>query len=250
MFQNIKSLAKANLLFALLTIISYAQAQQGDPKMTEIWEPQPKIVTPGIATGAPSDAIILFDGSDLSKWQHSDGKPAQWEVKDGIMTVKPGTGVITTKQAFGDMQLHVEFRTPEKVEGESQGRGNSGIIIQGRYEVQVLDCYNNKTYSNGMIGSIYKQYIPLANACRKPGEWQTYDIIFTAPRFNDEGRAIVPANVTVLLNNILVQNHVDILGTIQFIGLPKYEKHNLKEPLTLQDHGNLVSYRNIWVREL
>jgi hypothetical protein len=223
---------------------------QKDPVTTELWEPVPPVVTPGEGTAAPSDAIVLFNGKDLSEWVDSKGAPAAWEVKDGAMTVTPGKGTISTKRSFTDCQLHIEWRTPSEVKGESQGRGNSGIFLMGLYEVQVLDCYNNITYPNGQAGSIYKQFIPLVNVCKKPGEWQIYDIIFTAPRFGESGRIVVPGTVTVLQNGVLVQNHVNLLGTTEFIGLPKVSKHETKLPIILQDHGNPVSFRNIWIREL
>ncbi|MDX2280319.1 MAG: DUF1080 domain-containing protein [Saprospiraceae bacterium] len=226
------------------------QAQITDPKATEVWTPAPRIVTPGEGTQAPSDAIVLFDGKQLDEWLSAkDSSAAKWEISDGAMTVKPGTGDIITKRNFSDFQLHLEFATPEIVKGEGQGRGNSGIFLQNRYEVQVLDCYQNRTYSNGQTGAIYKQSIPLVNACRKPGAWQTYEILYTAPRFNQDGILLTPAYVTVLHNGILIQNHVAIKGTTEYIGLPKNEAHG-KGALKLQDHGDLVRYRNIWVREL
>ena len=196
----------------------------------------------------PSDAIILFDGKDLSQWRGGNGQPARWEVKNGEMTVNQ-TGAITTTNSFGDCQLHVEWATPVEVKGEGQGRGNSGIILQGRYEVQVLDSYNNKTYFNGQAGAVYNQYAPLVNACRKPGEWQTYDIIFHAPRFDDQGAVLKPGTVTVLQNGVLVQDHVEIKGPTARKP-PQYRAHPLKQPLTLQDHHTPVRFRNIWIREL
>ena len=171
-------------------------------------------------------------------------------VSDGVLTVKPGSGVIKTKRKFNDCQLHIEFRTPAIVQGEGQGRGNSGIFLQGRYEVQVLDSYDNVTYSNGQAGSIYKQFMPLVNASKKPGEWQTYDIIFIAPHFNKDNTLKTPAYVTVLHNGVLIQNHVELKGPTQYIGAPAYKAHPLQESLMLQDHGNTVSYRNIWIREI
>jgi hypothetical protein len=220
-----------------------------DPAATEIWEPIPPKVAPGAGTAAPSDAIILFDGQDLSKWRGEKGA-AQWTVKDGAMTVAPGKGGIRTKQSFGDCQLHIEWRAPEVIEGEGQGRGNSGIFFMGQYEVQVLDSYESRTYSNGQAGSVYKQHAPLVNACKAPGEWQTYDIIFMAPVFAEDGSLRRPASVTVIHNGILVQNHVTLLGGTQYRGLPEYKAHPGKLPLGLQDHDNPVSYRNIWIREL
>ena len=232
-------------------LLSSAQRQpQGDPRLTELWAPIPRAIAPGVGTSAPSDAIVLFNGKDLSQWQLADGSPAKWNVAGDVFTVVKGAGDIRTKRAFGDCQLHTEWRTPTQIEGEGQGRGNSGVFLQGRYEVQVLDSYDNLTYSNGQAASIYKQHIPLVNASRKPGEWQTYDIFFRAPRFAENGTLVRPAYVTVVHNGVLVQDHVDLKGSTVFIGSPSYQKHNLKEPLVLQDHGNPVSYRNIWIREL
>jgi hypothetical protein len=236
---------------ALLIALSHAlSAQITDPKATEVWSPEPKIVTPGEGTKPPSDAIVLFDGKNLDNFYCvKDTGVAKWDVKDGFVTVKPNTGDIATKQSFGDCQLHIEWRSPVEVKGEGQGRGNSGIFLQSRYELQVLDSYNNRTYSNGQAGSIYKQQIPLVNACRKPGEWQAYDVLYTAPRFNADGMLVAPAHITVFQNGVVVENHAEIKGTTEYIGLPKNEAHG-KAPLKLQDHGNLVSYRNIWIREL
>lgn len=242
-----KSAVLTVILFLFATIM---EAQEGIPEVTEVHEPVPPVVTPGEGTAPPSDAIILFDGTDLSKWTGQNGDPAPWKVKDGAITVVPGTGGIQTKQGFGDVQLHLEWKSPEIVEGEGQGRGNSGVFMMGRYEVQVLDSYDNYTYPNGQAASVYKQHIPLVNACRKPGEWQTYDIIFTAPGFNEQGRVTHPARVTVIHNGVIVQNNVELWGTTKYIGLPAYTKHDDKLPLGLQDHGDLVSFRNIWIREL
>jgi hypothetical protein len=259
MFKQKKYFMINNYLLKSLTILfilsfalntGYSQEKERTPQSTEIWEPQPRKIEPGADNQPPSDAIVLFDGTDLSKWEHKDGSPAQWKVHDGMVTVKPETGMIYTKKEFGDIQLHIEFKCPESDTDEGQGKGNSGVFIQGRYEVQVLDCYDNKTYSNGQTGSLYKQHIPLVNACRKPGEWQSYDIIYTAPRFNDEGRAIVPAQMTVLHNGVVIQNRVNIQGNTSYVGAHQYQEHDMKEPIGLQDHGDLVSYRNIWVREL
>jgi len=238
-------------LLTFLLVMNNVFAQQGDPKATEVWEPIPKIVEPGKTNDQPpSDAIVLFSGKDLSGWLNKNNQPAQWKVEDNAMTVVKGTGEIHTAQKFGNCQLHIEWRTPEKVEGESQGRGNSGIFLMGQYELQVLDSYNNRTYSNGQAGSIYKQHIPLVNASKPPGVWQTYDVIFTAPKFNDDGTVNSPARITVFQNGILVQNNVEIKGATAYIGQPVYKKHGEKESLTLQDHGNPVSFRNIWIREL
>lgn len=219
------------------------------PEETEVWKPAPAVVDPGRAGRPPSDAVVLFDGTDLSAWRGRGGAP-QWDVADGALTVRPGAGNLTTKQAFGDVQLHIEWRAPGKIVGESQGRGNSGVFLMGLYEVQVLDSWQNPTYVNGQAASVYKQHVPLVNASRAPGEWQTYDIIFTAPRFTDEGALERPAAMTVLHNGVLVQNHVTLEGPTVFRGAPRYEAHADRLPIMLQDHRNEVSYRNIWVREL
>lgn len=242
----------------LLTVFAHTVAQIAEPKqitepkLTEVWSPEPRIVTSGVGTRPPSDAIVLLGGAGLGEWVNDKDstKTAAWDInKDSSITVKPGAGAIRTKRSFGDCQLHLEFRSPSIVKGESQGRGNSGVFLQSRYEVQVLDNYGNRTYSNGQVGSIYKQSIPLVNASRKPGEWQTYDIIYTAPRFNKDGIRVTPGFVTVIHNGVLVQNHTEIKGTTEYIGLPQNIAHG-KAPLFLQDHGDLVSYRNIWIREL
>jgi hypothetical protein len=236
-------------------------AQAGDPKLTEVWTPVPKIVTPGATNSdAPSDAIILFDGKNLDEWASvKDPKsPAQWKVADGVITVNKSAGNIQTKRSFTDYQLHIEWKIPANITGSDQARGNSGVFLASTgpgdegYEMQVLDCYNNKTYVNGQTASIYKQSIPLANACKKPGEWQTYDIIWTAPRFNDDGTLKSPARVTALHNGVLVQNNFELKGVTRYIGSPEYKKHGAC-PIKLQAHGDPsepISYRNIWVREL
>lgn len=222
---------------------------QRDPALTEVWDPVPPKIDPGDASRAPSDAIVLFDGTDLAAWSGPDGA-AGWEVENGAFTVTPGAGDLATRRAFGDVQLHLEWRSPTVLTGEGQERGNSGVFLMGRYEVQVLDSYESLTYSNGQAGSIYKQHIPAVNATRAPGEWQAFDIVFTAPRFAPGGRLERPATMTVLHNGVLIHNHVTLLGPTVFIGEPAYEAHESKLPLTLQDHGNLVSFRNIWIREL
>lgn len=235
----------------LAILITPSLTAQKDPKTTEVWTPEPKVITPGSNPGAPpSDAIILFNGTDGNAWQHKNGSELKWTIADNAMTVKAGTGDIQTKQKFGDCQLHIEWRTPAEVKGEGQGRGNSGIFLMGRYELQILDSYNNKTYPNGQAGSIYKQTMPLVNVCKGPGEWQTYDIIFTAPRFSEKGNVIIPASVTVFQNGVLIQNHTTIWGNTEYIGLPTYKQHEAREPIFLQDHGNPTSFRNIWIREL
>ncbi len=237
-----------SIISCMLVAIGFAQ-QITTPEPTEVWEPVARVVTPGMNQAPPSDAIVLFDGKSTKEWKHQDGNDIKWTVEDGVLTVNPGTGDILTRQTFGDAQLHIEWRTPAKVVGDGQGRGNSGVFLQNRYEVQILDNYQNKTYSNGQAGSIYKQSIPLVNACRPPGEWQTYDIIYQAPRFNADGIKVAPAFVTVIQNGILVQNHTEIKGTTEYIGLPKNMAHG-DDSIRLQDHGNPVSYRNIWIRRL
>jgi Domain of Unknown Function (DUF1080) len=245
------------ILVSLFTaVISICQAQEidrskGDPKLSEYFTPEAPVVTPGkTAHDAPGDAIILFDGKDFSNWQGDKNQAIGWTLENGAMVVKGGTGGIKTKRGFGDCQMHIEFRTPAEVKGTGQGRGNSGIFLMGTYELQVLDNYNNKTYVNGQAGSMYKQLPPLVNACRPPGEWQTYDIIFTAPCFYDDGRLKSQARITVIHNGVLVQNNTTIWGSTEYIGSPVYKKHSDKEPIFLQDHGNPTAFRNIWIREL
>ena len=204
----------------LMVAVNSSSAQEWHPKLTEVWEPVPPIVTPGAGTAAPSDAIVLFDGAGLSAWENVQGGDAAWIVAPGALTVSPGTGDIRTRGVFGDVQLHIEWRTPAKVEGEGQGRGNSGVFFHETYEVQILDSFENVTYSNGQAGSIYKQNMPMVNASKGPGEWQTYDIVFQSPVFAEDGDLIRPAFVTVLQNGVLVQNHVEIKGHTAYIGLP------------------------------
>jgi len=249
------------LIFLIISQVLFSQTRP-KPEDTEVWKPEPVVVAPGELTAAPSDAIILFDGTDFSKWRHErSGKNVQWTLnQDKSMTVKPRTGNIETLEDHGSIQLHLEWKTPSVIKGEGQGRGNSGIMFQRRYEVQVLDSYNNRTYSNGQASSIYKQHIPLVNATRPPGEWQVYDIIFNAPEFNTVGKKVKSGTFTVFLNGVLVQNNVEILGTTEFIGPPKNgsddlpgysnERKSKQHTLVLQDHGDLVSYRNIWMRKL
>ncbi|MCY1720074.1 DUF1080 domain-containing protein [Prolixibacteraceae bacterium Z1-6] len=252
--MKIKFLTLA-LLLAAVTVLAQQQdeSMRMKPGMTEIWDPEVPIITPGTTpTDAPSDAIVLFDGVDIGReWTNADGGEPGWLVEDGCVTVKKGTGIIKTKRVFEDFQLHIEWRSPTEVVGESQGRGNSGVFLQGRYELQVLDNYNNRTYRNGQAGSLYKQHPPLVNACKGPGEWQVYDIIYTAPRFNDDGTFFTPPTVTVLHNGVLVQNNSKLRGPTEYIGIPEYtvKKHGA-DGIQLQDHGNPVSFRNIWIREL
>jgi hypothetical protein len=228
---------------------SVTSARGQTPEETEVWEPEPAIVTAGVNGAPPSDAIVLFDGSDLSAWSHENGSPATWRVEGGAVTVVARSGSIKTREAFGSVQLHLEWRSPREVSGEGQGRGNSGVFFMERYELQVLDSYENRTYSNGQAGSIYKQHFPLVNASRPPGEWQSYDVAFTAPVFGSDGSLLSPARMTVFHNGVLIQSNVELAGPTRFIGKPAYEAH-ARASIMLQDHGNPVSYRNIWVREV
>ncbi|MBC7689645.1 MAG: DUF1080 domain-containing protein [Aquabacterium sp.] len=250
-------------LLTYVTAMFFTQqsmAQQGDHKATEVWEPVPKIVTTGEVTKPPSDAIVLFDGNNLDEWQSvkDSSQPASWTVAKGAVTVKKGTGNIQTKRKFMDYQLHLEWKIPAGIHGEGQGRGNSGLFLASSgggddgYELQIMDSYNNKTYVNGQTGSIYKQSIPLANACKKPGEWQIYDVIWTAPRFKVDGSLLSAAYVTVIHNGVLLQNHTMLTGGTRYIGAPTYKMHGAL-PIKLQDHGDKsepISFRNIWIRDL
>ena len=215
--------------------------------------PMPPVVDPGPAPApapVPSDAIRLFDGRDLSEWTTSKGAPAAWRVRDLYMEVVKDSGAIRTKRAFGDCQLHVEWATPSPAVGSSQDRGNSGVFLMDLYEVQVLDSYNSKTYADGMAAAIYGQYPPLVNASRKPGEWQLYDIVFHRPRFDENGKLLAPARMTVLHNGVLVQDNEELTGPTQNKARPPYKAHADRLPLSLQDHGHPVRYRNIWIRDL
>jgi hypothetical protein len=214
--------------------------------------PQPPIVTPGsfsqMAT-APSDAIVLFDGKDLSQWRDKDtGGEPPWTIEDGAM-ISAKHYIVTTNE-FGDMQLHLEFREPAPPKGDGQGRGNSGVFLMGQYEIQVLDCFDNKTYADGATGGIYGQHPPLANACLPPGQWQTYDIIFNVPHFSDDGKLLTPAYATVIHNGVVVQNHQAIRGATNWKSPGKYTAHGLTGPVALQYHSNPVAFRNIWVRPI
>jgi hypothetical protein len=260
---------RSQLLFllALPLLAATALAQQPEtkpapkPEDTEVWQPEPKVVTPGATpTAAPSDAIILFDGKNLDEWVSAQDRsaPAKWTVASGIVTVSKDAGNIETKRNFKNYQLHIEWKVPENVTGTGQARGNSGVFLASTgpgdagYELQVLDSYNNKTYVNGQAGSIYKQAIPLANPNRKPGEWQTYDIAWTAPTFNSDGTLKSPAYVTVFFNGILVQNHFELKGETRYIGAAFYKAFD-GAPIKLQAHGDPsppLSFRNIWVREI
>src|SRR5690242_4481931 len=253
-------------LFFLLLIAGAASGQQPAnrprPQDTEVWEPEPKVVTPGATDAAPpSDAIVLFDGKNLDEWVNTnDQSPAKWTVANGVMTVSKARGVgnIETKRKFKNYQLHIEWKIPENITGTDQNRGNSGVFLAstGRgdagYELQIMDSYKNRTYANGQAGSIYKQSIPLVNPARKPGEWQTYEVVWMAPVFNDDGSVKTPAYATVFFNGVLVQNHFELKGETLFIGKPSYKKFD-SAPIKLQAHpdpSEPVSFRNIWVREL
>lgn len=228
---------------ALLTA-NLCAVQVREYKSGIVW-PEPKAVPPGEKPAdPPADAVVLFDGKDLSKWTNGE----KWEVKDGHAVVQKSD--IMTKDSFGpDYQLHVEFATPEKVTGSGQGRGNSGVFLANRYEVQVLDSFGNQTYFDGQCASLYKQSPPMVNVCRKPGEWQTFDIVFESPRFGEGGKVLRPGYVTVIHNGVLVQNHFELQGGTFYDRPPAYEPHPTKQPIRLQNHGNPVKYRNIWVRE-
>jgi len=272
------------LLISLGTLVAQGQeknekvaAPKMTPAMTEFYTPVPQVVSPGervsddILVQPPSDAIVLFDGTDLSQWEKAParsvyytpdantyefkintGIEAKWDVNDGLMTVNKKEGDIQTKMSFDNFQLHAEWRVPENITGEGQWRGNSGIILQGVYELQVLDSYQQETYTNGQAGSIYKQTAPLVNAVRGPGKWNVYDIIYTAPTFRENGTFRTPPIVTILLNGILVQSNTVILGPTKWIGVPQPTLHG-KGPIRLQAHGDRsepISFRNIWIREL
>lgn len=232
------------LFFLALSGLCYAQQVSNE----EDWSEKPMSVDPGDGSVAPSDAIILFDGTDLLEWVDAEGNPALWKVANGVLEIVPGTGNIHTRQGFGDVQLHVEWMIPE----ENYGKGNSGIYLQGRYEVQIFNSYNDDSpiYYNGQTGSLYKQYKPLVNASRPRGKWESYDIIFKAPRFSDEGKVISPAEFTVFHNGILIQYQSKLKGITTHEKTTEYEPHGEKVPLMIQDHGDRVLFRNIWIREL
>ena len=213
--------------------------------------PYPPVVKPGafVSVPAPADAVVLFDGTNMDKWCKSDGSPSGWRIVDGYMEAVPKQGSLRTKDSFGSCQLHVEWASPVGVTSKGQSRGNSGVIIQGMYEIQVLDNYGNTTYADGQAASIYGQYPPLVNVCRPQGEWQSYDIIFNAPKFAEDGKLLSPAYITVFHNGVLVQNHREVFGPTGHKTIGKYSKHG-KRPLSLQDHGNPTRYKYIWIREL
>jgi Domain of Unknown Function (DUF1080) len=254
-------LAVATLASLSASLLAQQPADQKmKPEETEIWQPVPPVVTPAATNGAaPSDAIALFDGKSLDEWVNvSDQQPAKWDLVDGLMRVNKSGGSIETKRKFKNYQLHIEFRIPESITGSGQARGNSGVFLASTgpgdsgYELQVLDSYQNSTYVNGMAGSLYKQSIPLANAARKPGEWNVYDVVWTAPVFNDDGSVKTPAYATVFWNGILVDNHFELKGQTLYIGKPFYKAYDTA-PIKLQAHGDKsepISFRNIWIRNL
>ena len=251
------------MLSVVLVMIGFSRCEENSKDAAQThpikWKihdpdrPMPPVVNPGPAGNpvpAPADAIILFNGQDLAQWTDSKGQTARWKVENGYMEVVKKTGSILTKKKFGDCQLHVEWAAPVSAIGESQERSNSGVFLMEKYEVQVLDCYNNKTYADGMTAAIYGQYPPAVNACRPPGEWQTYDIVFHRPRFDKEGGLISPARMTVFHNNILVHDNAVLTGPTENKQRPPYQAHADKLSISLQDHGNPIRFRNIWIREL
>lgn len=239
--------------------LSAAAQDSRNPANWEVHDlerPKPEVVSPATpstqsaAGEAPSDAVILFDGTSLDAWQKPSGDPTGWKVENGYFEVVPGEGGIETRQGFGDVQLHVEWSAPDPPRGEGQDRGNSGVFLMGQYEVQVLDSYENETYADGQAAAVYGQYPPLVNAMRAPGEWNTYDIIFKRPRFDRSGDLVQPATVTVLHNGVLVQDHEVLTGPSGHHARPAYEPHPDALPISLQDHDHPVRFRNIWLREL
>jgi len=243
--------------FLMAAMPQVARAQI-DPKwrIHDEARPPPPVVAPGTtstpeaAGQAPSDAVILFDGRDLSQWMQQDGSPAKWKVENGYFEVVSGSGSIYTRQGFGDCQLHLEYREPLPATGQGQGRGNSGVFLMGLYEIQVLDSYENRTYADGQAAAVYGQYPPLVNASRPPGQWQSYDIVFHSPRFGKDEKLLQPAHLTMFHNGVLVQDNVELSGPTGHRVRPPYKAHAAKLPLFLQDHGNPVRFRNIWIRQL
>jgi hypothetical protein len=233
--------AGSALVLALVVALGNAVA---DEYLNGIEWKEPAIVTPGTNGSAPSDAVVLFDGKDFSAWDGAD----KWTIEDGAMIA--GKGNIRTKEGFGDCQLHIEFSAPVPATGSGQGRGNSGVFLMDTYELQILDSYENTTYFDGQAGAIYKQTPPQVNAMRPPGEWNSYDVIWTAPRFNEDGSLQSPAYITVLHNGVLIQNHFELKGDTPFVRPPQYNKHADRLPIRLQDHGNPTRFRNIWIREI
>lgn len=253
---------RTRIKLSLAGVLLVALAQPALAQVDTRWKihdpdrPVPAVITPGTASTqeapgkAPSDAVVLFDGSSLEEWAAEDGGPAKWKVENGYVEVVPKSGYVHTKKPFGDCQLHVEFSEPAPPKGDSQGRGNSGVFLMGDYEIQVLDSYENKTYADGQASAVYGQYPPLVNPARPPGQWQSYDIVFHAPRFDAQGQLLRPARVTVFYNGVLVQDNVELTGPTAHKARPAYKPGPDKAPLALQDHGNPVRFRNIWIREL
>ncbi len=245
-------------IFLMVAAFAAASGVDGDTqwKIHDTRQPLPKIIEPGTSAAEekpgipPSDAVILFDGKDLSQWRTLDGKPARWIVKDGCMQPVKGSGDIRTYRCFGDCQLHIEFAAPLPPAGEGQARGNSGVFLMSMYEVQILDSYNNTTYADGQAAAMYGQYVPQVNACREPGKWQTYDIIFHAPLFAADRGLVSPAYITALHNGVLVHDHAALKGPTSWLQRLPYRSHPAKLPLSLQDHGSPVRFRSIWIREL
>lgn len=242
-----------------LTLAAGAAGQEtGTWPIHSLERPAPPVVDPGPApppASVPSDAVVLFDGTDLSRWRAADGGPARWKVggpagSGGWFEAVPGTGPVVSVDVFGDVQLHIEWASPAEVRDEGQDRGNSGVFLMQRYEVQVLDSYQNRTYADGQAAAIYGQHPPRVNASRAPGEWQSYDIVFRAPRFDASGRLLRPATITVLHNGVLVHDAVELTGPTAHRAQPPYAPHAERLPLSLQDHDAPVRYRNIWVRRL
>lgn len=248
------SISVVNLFGVALLWPSLTMAQDVERwPVHDMRRPQPTVVGPGagaLPVPAPADAIVLFDGVSAAKWRHGNGEAAKWTIRDGYMEVRGGSGDLETRDSFGDVQLHVEWMAPTPVRGEGQGRGNSGVYFMHNYEVQVLDSYNNQTYPDGQAAALYGQYPPLVNAARPPGQWQSYDIIFRRPRFDAGGKVVSPAQVTVMHNGVLVQDKVTLTGPTGHYARPPYAAHADRLPIKLQDHGDPVRYRNIWVRNL
>jgi len=253
--QNRLFLYFSAIAFLLIAAPTYSQVDT-KWKIHDPNRPLPPVVTPGTSSTQespgkpPSDAVILFDGKDLSRWAHKNGSAAKWKVENGYAEVVPKTGYIYTRDSFGDCQLHVEFSEPVPAKDEGQDRGNSGVFLMGTYEIQVLDSYDNKTYADGQAAAVYGQFPPLVNSSRPPGQWQSYDIAFHGPRFEKSGKLLRPARVTVFHNGLLVQDNVELSGPTEHGERPPYKPGPEKAPLALQDHGDLVHYRNIWIREL
>ena len=248
---HLRRLPSLIVFLTILGLMPFRPAALGAQQWSvhDVDRPTPPLVGPGSAGGPPSDAIVLF-GADLSQWRMKDGAPAKWKVEKGYIEIVPGSGDLVTARAFGDCQLHLEWASPAVPKGEGQERGNSGVYLMGRYEVQVLDSYRNRTYADGQAAAIYGQFPPLVNASRAPGEWQQYDIVFHRPRFGQDGKLVTPARMTVFHNGVLVQDDVELLGATVHAQRATYAAHPDRLPLMLQDHGNPVRYRNIWLREL